>query len=286
MSGAAIQYEIDQSLETTRQREAAGLARLREADPDYDPWISVEEANRRRDQREAEARTAALALPADEEPDEAVLRLALANALAEREAATQAVTVAQEMVARARAAMDEADSAMGAYADLDQKLVEFRVAAIKRGETGAALPYALETAMRDRGRLVDGVDAAHKAYDALQREQKAAETALQDATGTAHWFAVMVTTCEIRRVADELREAEALAYRLRQSLASAAETQFVTPGVKPDVTRLPADVKDLLRTPPKAAGADPNAKAVWQAYHQRLLSDPEATLSWTPGATS
>jgi hypothetical protein len=286
MSGAAIQYEIDTSLETTRQREAAGLTRIRQNDPDYNPWLSVEEAERRRDQREADARAAALALPAEDTPDEATLRRALATALAEREAAAQAVTTAEEMVARAKAAKNAADAGLAAYADLDAQLVAFRVNAIKRGETGAALPYVLETAQRDRGRLVDATDGAHKAHDQLQRELKAAETALRDAIGTAHWFATAVATCEIRRVADELREAEARAFRLRQTLAAGAETQFVTPGVKPDVTRLPADVKDLLRSPPKSAGANPDDKAVWQAYHQRLLSDPEAQFSWTPAATS
>lgn len=282
MSGTAVQYEQEQTVEAVRQREAAGLARIREVDPDYDPWISVEEAERRRAQRKADARAAAEPTPAGDAPDEGALRLALANALAEREAAAEAAISAQEIVARAKAAMDEADAAMGAYDDLDQKLIDFRVNAIKTGNSGASLPHALEIAMRDRGRLADATDCAHKAADALTQELRAAETALQDASGTAHWVAVQVVACEIARLADELRDAEDKAYRLRQSLAAAAETRFSTPGVKPDITPLPQPVKDLLRDPPKAAGADADQKQLWRQYHQRLLSDPEATFLCDP----
>lgn len=275
MSGAALQYDDENSLAATAKREEALAAQRLEADPHYDPWLSLEDAERV--QRAHAAAAAALPPPQPEELlSEGEAREELRDAIAERESATRAVEAAERVLSRAKQRMDDADAELRSYADLDAKITDFNVEQLKAARD-AELPHALAHAQRERSKTLDRLDAAHKTYDRLSAELKAAEHAAQLSREKAHWAAVSVVTCAACQVGEQLREAEARAHALRVELASFAHAALVVPGITPNPTPLPSGLKQLLNTVIKPAAPDADGKERWRSYHAALLSDADAS---------
>jgi hypothetical protein len=113
-------------------------------------------------------------------------RAALRTALADRDAAQEAVRVARESNERGGEQVRSAEKKLAAFGDVDGAILKHRAASFKSAAKGGpapslALPEELVRRERARDEAASAVAAAQAAHSSLARELAAAERALQSA---------------------------------------------------------------------------------------------------------
>lgn len=279
-------YQAQRDLRATQEREAQALARIREQHPDYDPWLTVEQATARHAALTAQPATM-LAAEALAYADQATARAALRDAIEMHHAADEAMQLAADAFSRAEALLKQAGQEVDGFDTLDNEVAEHNAAAIRSGSaTLPDLPYHLQAAKRERDKAIDRAAHAQRLHDRLRTELDHAKQRLASASADCHRIALAVMRFEGEGLLTGLAVAEAAAGSLRSALMSLAQIQPAVEGVMPSPVPLGDAVKTALREPPanSKAAAEPTIKSAWLTLHEALLFDPYAAFA-LPGAT-
>ena len=183
----------------------------------------------------------------------------------------------EKHVSDQRKRIDNLQSALAPYADLDERMISAQLDKVKAGNASDSLPADLEAQRSERGRLIDRSDLAAKTLDRLLLEQQLATTHLKSATSIANAAATRVIIASLMSRIAQIKELEAEAAEYRSELQSLAETWLPGADGSPRPPQLPVAMVTLLREPPQNTRALANA-AQRQAFvelHQRLLNDPQ-----------
>jgi hypothetical protein len=181
--------------------------------------------------------------------------------------------MAEATVARAKQRMEEADAELTDYADLEANIVEFHTDQIRRNRNDE-LPLALANAERARARVIDRLDACHKAHQQLEREWRLATQVLASAAAQRDRAAVQVIQKSTDRLAEQLELATSAVLALRQQLRSAGAVWL--PSVNGPLP-LSKAAKTALR-PPVEPKPDKETEAAYRTWHRALINDADAQL--------
>ena len=238
------------------------------------------ERNRQQQEAIEAANDAALKLAEEarllETLSEEGLREQLHEAIAARSDAYIQLGIAEENEQRACQRMQNADIELLDYADLDAKIADWNVRQIKRN-LHDQLPSELAQAQRQRGIVIDQLDAAHKAHDVLQGELNAAQNALRDRDDIRARAAAHVIAKYIDTLAAQLDVAIATMVELQRKIITAGSLWVSNPN-GPMPLRLSATAINMVHRQLEEPCTDPTYMHTIREWHTRLLDDLRAEI--------
>lgn len=266
---SSMSPEAIAALDASEKTEGELIRRFRERQR-----ITTEEAQAA--QRQAEALLTEQRIASTRSETE--LRDILRDAIVYYDAAADALHVADTLEQRAQERMDAIDAELADYADLDDQIAEFSVSQI-REDKHDLLPADLDAAQLARGRLVDRIDAGHKAYAKLHAEAEAARQELQKASQRRSVAAAHIVRLRADEVAQELETIEEARYKLRVQLTSFGGLWLNFPNGSASLLGLTVRARDTLMKDRPEAQVDSGYSANVRDWFNRLMNDHEADLS-------
>ena len=204
------------------------------------------------------------------------LRDKLQEMIAQYDAALVVVGVAQANVERARERMETADADLHAYADIDDRIVAWRVDQLRRN-LDQPMPSDLLHKQAERGRIADRIHIEHKAFERLSYELKDAEAKLAEVAERRSQVASFVILKHANAIATELSEALDVVNEKRRQLASIGST-WVKLGNGTVPLALSPFAKDTLNAYAEIPGPASSYQAAVRDWHNRLINDAYAEV--------
>lgn len=205
------------------------------------------------------------------------------------DAASAAASVASQAMLSINAAAGLVAAAvtdLAPYADLDQRITDYRAGLLKEWATKrigpapdtASLPAGLQAEQAAKAKAEARLSAARAAHDALAVEQEVLDTAYREAKQAASVAAAAVIAEEAELMAEEAKQVYDRLLTLRADLEELGRTWL--PDAWPGPFHLPGDIPTFLWSTAHVVapmGRPPAAVTDWRKYHARLLADPETT---------
>ncbi len=217
---------------------------------------------------------------------EAEPRPALALALAARADAEKNRDKCAIIAHNAQAMLAKCENELKQYDGLDIQIEQHIVEMARQG-LDDEIPYSLSEASRDRSKLLDKRERAHRAVKTLAGELRDQQRKLEQATRIARLWAQRIIIMDAEKIAAELFETQARADQLRDSLNALSFCTF--PGMGGPV-ELTATLHRALNVQPKPREESypkiEPLKTPWLKAFAALMENPEATLSGDGEAVS
>ena len=211
---------------------------------------------------------------------------ALSKAIAERDAAREALRIASEASQRGRELLQAAEDKLRSFGDVDGAILTHRARSFKSAAQGGskpslALPDDLLKRERGRDEAASAVAAAQAATESLAADAARSEKALRQAERQVSERAVEILVAEGIDVAATLRAAWQDVWEKLDALNALAGASVLAP------VRLPPDVIKLLQTLSAfdhrqfAGGhnaALSQAREHWRNRHAELCRDADSEM--------
>jgi hypothetical protein len=195
-------------------------------------------------------------------------RLELKASIKAVDTAKQAVQAAQDVVARAEAAVETSRARVATFSDLDSRLIQFRVKALKAGQDSSVLPAELRDQQLERLRSQEELSHAEATRETVKAELADVIKALESAEASQGAAAVGVYTECVQVHLDHLVEVDRLRAHLHLLLKGCGVPSFVPSHwamLNPDQRQ------SLLRTALRDSGLPFGDPAHWEELYGKIL---------------